>query len=92
MKAFISFSLLVAASLIPTYALPPLPDNGIQVPLVSRPPPSISKNVFKDASEFLSDAEKVILKGKKNMEKWYHDGKEFIKQNDLLCAYALVQS
>lgn len=86
MKAFISFSLLVAGSLIPTYALPPFPDNGIQVPL--RSPPSISKNVFKDASEYLSDAEKVILKGKKNMEKWYHDGKEFIKQNDLL--YELV--
>ncbi|KIK04018.1 hypothetical protein K443DRAFT_676325 [Laccaria amethystina LaAM-08-1] len=88
MKAFISFSLLVAASLIPTYALPPLPDNGIQIPLVLRPPPSISNNVFNDVLEFLSDTEKAILKGKKNMEKWYHDGKEFIKQNDLL--YELV--
>jgi cathepsin A (carboxypeptidase C) len=92
MKAFISFSLLVAASLIPTYALPPLPDYGIQISLVLRPPPSISNNVFNDVSEFLSDTEKAILKGKKNMEKWYHDGKEFIKQNDLLCAYAPVQS
>ncbi|KAF7373347.1 Carboxypeptidase [Mycena sanguinolenta] len=27
---------------------------------------------------------KAILKGKKNLEKWYHDGKEFIKQNELL--------
>ncbi|KAG5639177.1 hypothetical protein H0H81_006081 [Sphagnurus paluster] len=35
-------------------------------------------------SEFLSDAKKAILKGKHNMQKWFHDGKEFIKQNGLL--------
>ncbi|GLB35555.1 putative peptidase S10 family protein [Lyophyllum shimeji] len=35
-------------------------------------------------SEFLSDAKKAILKGKHNLEKWIHDGKEFIKQNGLL--------
>jgi cathepsin A (carboxypeptidase C) len=37
------------------------------------------------AAEFLTDAKKVILKGKTNMQKWFHDGKEFIKQNGLLC-------
>jgi cathepsin A (carboxypeptidase C) len=36
-------------------------------------------------NEWLDDAKKAILKGKKNLEKWYHDGKEFIKQNELLC-------
>ncbi|KAJ7819506.1 carboxypeptidase C [Mycena leptocephala] len=39
-------------------------------------------------NEWLDDAKKAILKGKKNLEKWYHDGKEFIKQNELL--YELV--
>jgi cathepsin A (carboxypeptidase C) len=37
------------------------------------------------SSEFLSDAKQAILKGKKDMQKWYHDGKEFLKQNGLLC-------
>ncbi|KAG5642320.1 hypothetical protein DXG03_002995 [Asterophora parasitica] len=38
--------------------------------------------------EYLNDAKKAILKGKHNMQKWFHDGKEFIKQNGLL--YELV--
>lgn len=46
---------------------------------------------FKNAANhFLSDAKKAILYGKKNMEKWYHDGREYIKQNDLLCELFLV--
>ncbi|KAF5372899.1 hypothetical protein D9758_001450 [Tetrapyrgos nigripes] len=40
------------------------------------------------ANKFLSDAKKAILFGKENMQKWYHDGREFIKQNDML--YELV--
>lgn len=40
------------------------------------------------ASELLTDAKKAILKGKTNMQKWFHDGKEFIKQHGLL--YELV--
>ncbi|ESK92194.1 carboxypeptidase c [Moniliophthora roreri MCA 2997] len=37
-----------------------------------------------NAAEFLDEAKAAILRGKTNMEKWYHDGKEYIKQNDLL--------
>ena len=45
-------------------------------------------NVAQDsAEEFLTDAKKAILKGKTNMQKWFHDGKEFIKQHGLLCPY-----
>ncbi|KAG6811216.1 hypothetical protein H0H92_008511 [Tricholoma furcatifolium] len=40
------------------------------------------------AMEFLSDATKMILKGKHELQRWFHDGKEFIKQNGLL--YELV--
>lgn len=36
-------------------------------------------------ADLLSDAKKAILKGKHNMQKWLHQGKEFIKQNGLLC-------
>ncbi|KAJ7655989.1 carboxypeptidase C [Mycena polygramma] len=39
-------------------------------------------------NEWLDDTKKAILKGKKNLEKWYHDGKQFIKQNELL--YELI--
>lgn len=44
------------------------------------------------SSDFLSDAKQVILKGKENMQKWYHDGKEFLKQNGLLCEYTRLDS
>lgn len=37
------------------------------------------------AMDFLDETKRAILTGKKNMEKWYHDGSEYIKQNDLLC-------
>ncbi|KAJ7737915.1 carboxypeptidase C [Mycena maculata] len=39
-------------------------------------------------NEWLDDTKKAILKGKNNLEKWYHDGKQFIKQDELL--YELV--
>ena len=46
----------------------------------------VDKTALKNvANQFLSDAKKAILQGKKEMEQWYHDGKEFIKKNDLLC-------
>ncbi|KAJ2929431.1 hypothetical protein H1R20_g7659, partial [Candolleomyces eurysporus] len=41
------------------------------------------------AGQYLSEAKQAILKGKKELETWYHDGKEFIKQNNLL--YELVR-
>ncbi|EEB95708.1 hypothetical protein MPER_05281, partial [Moniliophthora perniciosa FA553] len=40
------------------------------------------------AAEFLDEAKVTILRGKANMQKWLHDGKEYIMQNDLL--YELV--
>ena len=41
------------------------------------------------ANQYLSDAKQAILKGKKELETWYHDGKEFIKQNNLLCEWVM---
>ena len=35
--------------------------------------------------DYIEDSKKVILKGKKNMQKWIHAGKEYIKQDNLLC-------
>ena len=70
------------------YAAPPglAEDNFAQVVFNQRPLLGISGDEFHDAaSEWLDDAKKVILKGKKNMEKWFHDGREYIKQDNLLC-------
>uniref|UniRef100_A0A8H7XYL3 Uncharacterized protein n=1 Tax=Psilocybe cubensis TaxID=181762 RepID=A0A8H7XYL3_PSICU len=48
----------------------------------------ISGDEFLDvASEWLDDAKKAILKGKKNLDKWFHDGREFIKRDNLLYEY-----
>lgn len=38
-----------------------------------------------NAGDFLSDSKQAILDGKQDLDKWMHDGKEFIKQNHLLC-------
>ena len=44
------------------------------------------KNAAQDsATELLSDAKEAMLKGKTNMQKWFYGGKQFIKQNSLLC-------
>ena len=40
------------------------------------------------AELFLDDAKKAVLQGKEEMEKWIHNGKEFIKANGLLCEYS----
>ncbi len=42
--------------------------------------------------DYIEDSKKVILKGKKNMEKWVHAGKEYIKQDNLLCKTISVLS
>lgn len=49
-------------------------------------------NAFNIAHGFLDDAKQAILKGKKNLEKWIHDGREFIKQDGLMCESILVPS
>ncbi|KAJ7223041.1 carboxypeptidase C [Mycena pura] len=47
-----------------------------------------SGDAYHAVNDWLDDAKKAILQGKQNLEKWYHDGKEYIKQNGLL--YELV--
>lgn len=42
------------------------------------------------ASRYLSEAKQSILRGKKNLETWYHDGREYIKEHNLLCESLLV--
>ncbi|KAF9269332.1 carboxypeptidase C [Marasmius fiardii PR-910] len=45
-------------------------------------------NVNQATLRILSEAQRSVLKGKANMERWYHKGKQYIKQNELL--YELV--
>ena len=47
-------------------------------------------NVRNVVDQYLDAGKKAILRGKKNLENWYHDGKEYIKQNDLLCAQFIL--
>ncbi|KAJ7260953.1 carboxypeptidase C [Mycena haematopus] len=48
------------------------------------PGPGSFSDTYHVVNEWLDDAKKAVLEGKKNLEKWYHDGREFIKQNELL--------
>ncbi|TFK61488.1 carboxypeptidase C [Pluteus cervinus] len=41
-----------------------------------------------DVTKYLDEAKQSILKGKENLEKWYHSGSQYIKQDGLL--YELV--
>ncbi|EAU81994.2 carboxypeptidase C [Coprinopsis cinerea okayama7 len=87
MRLYQSISLLTILGLVPAYAAPSLFDDAQRV--LSNPFLDRARNDVKDAaSQYLSDAKKTILKGKKNMEKWIHDGREYIKQDNLL--YELV--
>ncbi|KAF7297920.1 Carboxypeptidase [Mycena chlorophos] len=48
-----------------------------------------TNDVLNAVNDLLSDATKAILHGKKNLQKWWHDGRQFIKQDELL--YELVE-
>jgi cathepsin A (carboxypeptidase C) len=77
--------LLLISSPINVYGAPPRLDSIAQAVFNQRPL-GISGEEFRDAtSEWLDDAKQAILMGKKNMEKWFHDGREYIKQDNLLC-------
>jgi len=85
--------LLLIGSPINVYSAPPglAVDSIAQAVFNQRPFIGISGDDFRDtASEWLDDAKKAILKGKKNMEKWFHNGREYIKQDDLLCECSLT--
>ncbi|KAJ7260949.1 carboxypeptidase C [Mycena haematopus] len=75
--------LLPLLSLTPSFASPTGEQIVLKLGDTSRVP-GLSSDTYHIVNEWLDDAKKAILKGKKNLEKWYHDGKEFIKQNELL--------
>ncbi|CAK5263699.1 unnamed protein product, partial [Mycena citricolor] len=62
--------------------------TGDQVVLNLGTASASSGEAYHAANLWLDDTKKAILEGKKNMEKWFHAGKEFIKQNGML--YELV--
>lgn len=59
------------------------PFDGAQVVFKQNP----LKDAFGigDVKNSMLDYKKAILEGKKNMQKWIHAGKEYIKQDNLLC-------
>ena len=80
---------LLFLSPLPSLAVPPYVDPQA---LFSQKPLSngMSGDKFQGmAMEWIDDAKKTILKGKEDMERWYHEGREYIKQNNLLCKILL---
>ena len=75
---------LLLVSPLSSLAVPSYPDA--QAVFNQKPLLGVSEDKFEGmAMEWLDDAKKAILKGKENLERWYHEGKEFIKQDNLLC-------
>lgn len=78
-----ALSLLALASLCRSFVYA-APHNEDQV-VLSNIPFEMGSKIKTSVLDFIDDGKKEILKGKANMEKWLHAGKEFIKQDDLLC-------
>ena len=70
---------LLSVSPLPSLAVPPNVDAQA----------AFSQSPFSSVSgigiEWMDDAKKAILRGKENLERWYHEGTEYIKQDNLLC-------
>lgn len=87
-------SLLPLSSLflspLPSLAVPSYADA--QAVFSQRPFLGVSEDKFEGAAmEWMDDAKKAILKGKENFERWNHEGKEYIKQDNLLCKNYLCE-
>ena len=83
LSSLLPLSLLLVSPLS-SLAVPSYTDG--QAVFSQKPLLGMSEDKFEGmAMEWLDDAKKAILKGKENLERWYHEGKEFIKQNNLLC-------
>ncbi|KAF9533625.1 carboxypeptidase C [Crepidotus variabilis] len=83
---FISLALLLAPATLGAHAPFSIQDAGQAVLDFGRTHNSgfSSQDVQNAASEWLDEAKQSILKGKMNMERWYHQGREYIKQNNLM--------
>jgi hypothetical protein len=72
------------------YAAPsPFLDSGLNVgdiaqSVLAQSP--FNDQLRSDASQWLDEAKQVILRGKQNLEKWFYKGRQYIKQDNLLCA------
>ncbi len=62
-------------------------EETVQTVFSQNPLRPISDTGLHGGSEWLNDAKKAILKEKKNLEKWFYRGIEYIKQDNLLCTY-----
>jgi cathepsin A (carboxypeptidase C) len=81
LTSLVSISLLLCSSLSAS-ASPSIFDDALQTPF------SLAEEHFREtATEWLDDGKKAILAGKKNLETWFHEGREYIKQNGLLYEY-----
>ena len=88
-------SFLVFSSLAVHAAPSPSLDFGLEAADIAQT--VFSQNPFSDelrseASQWLDEAKELILRGKKNLDKWDHKGRQYIKQDSLLCAISFLVS
>jgi len=76
---------LVLLSLLTVNAAPPAFTIETVSQTVFKPFWGISDDQVRGATQWLDDARKAILKEKKNLEKWFYKGRQYIKQDNLLC-------
>lgn len=89
MKALGPLSLLIPLPFLffsPSLAVPSSSYADLQAVFSQKPFLGVSEDKFEGTEmEWMDDAERAILKGKENFERWSHEGKEYIKQDNLLC-------
>jgi len=89
MKSLLPLSFIVLSSLA-VHAIPsPSFDFGLGAADIAQT--ILAQNPFHDAvrseaSQWVDEAKQLILRGKKNMEKWVYKERQYIKQDNLLCA------
>lgn len=75
---------LLFLSPLPSLAVPSYVDAQAQAVFSQKPFSGVSEDKF-EGMGWMDDAKKAILRGKENLERWNHAGKEYIKQDNLLC-------
>jgi cathepsin A (carboxypeptidase C) len=81
LSSLLSLSLLFLSP-VPSLAVPP--NVEAQAAFSQSPFSSVSSDKFQGMGiEWMDDAKKAILRGKENLERWYHKGTEYIKEDNL---------
>ena len=84
--SLLPLSLLILSSLTVHAAPSPSLDFGLKAADIGQTVLVQSDEFQSEASQWLDGAKQLILRGKKNLEKWFYKGRQYLKQDNLLCA------